>query len=160
MKTLLSYKESKRIGNTRVVIKIEVNKSNHVYLSVCGEVYDTTNSYRGRLESSGQCTKEMREFYPEFHDFLDLHLSDLDGKPMYAVDNGLYFLRHVGKDNISVDTIKRHFRIDADEANKLIAMDEFSQLGRIASYVPRWKQEMNDAIERLEQLCGEKLILD
>jgi hypothetical protein len=102
----------------------------------------------------------MREFFPEFHDFLDLHLSDLDGKPMYAVDNGLYFLQHVGKDNISVDTIKRHFRIDSDEANKLISMDEFSQLGRIASYVPRWKQEMNNAIERLEQLCGKKLILD
>lgn len=97
MKTLLSYKESRTIGNTRVVIKIEVNKSNHVYLSVCGEVYDTTNSYRGRLESCGQCTKEMREFYPEFHDFLDLHLSDLEGKPMYAIENGMYFLEHLNE---------------------------------------------------------------
>lgn len=159
MKTLLSYKESRIIGDTRVVIEIAVNKSNHVYLSVCGEVWNFPTRSKEPV-SCGQCTKEMREFYPEFHDFLDLHLSDLDGKPMYAVDNGLYFLRHVGKDNISIDTIKRHFRIDSDEANKLISMDEFSRLGRIASYVPRWKQEMNNAIERLEQLCGQKLILD
>lgn len=161
MKTLLSYKESRIIGDTRVVIEIAVNKSNHVYLSVCGKVHQMTDG-RPRLLSCGQCTKEMREFYPEFHDFLDLHLSDLDGKPMYAMENGMYFLEHMHEtsNDISILTIMKHFRISYQEAIELSIMKRDSQKERIESYYPRWKQEMNNAIERLEKLCGQKLILD
>jgi hypothetical protein len=104
----------------------------------------------------------MREFYPEFHDFLDLHLSDLEGKPMYAIENGMYFLEHLNEtsNDYSILTIMKHFRIPYQEAIELSIMKKDEQKERIYSYFPRWKQEMDNAIERLEQLCGQKLILD
>ena len=43
MKTLLSHKESKTKDGIRVTIEIAINQSNHVYLSVCGEVHEMTS---------------------------------------------------------------------------------------------------------------------
>lgn len=161
MKTLLNHKESRIKDGIRVSIEIAINQSNHTYFSVCGEVHQMTDG-RPRLLSGGQCTKEMREFFPEFHDFLNLHLSDLDGKPMYAMENGMYFLEHLHdtSNDYSILTIMKHFRISYQEAIELSIMKRDAQKERIESYYPRWKQEMNNAIERLEQLCGRKLILD
>ena len=162
MGTLLSYKESRKKGSVRVVININIERTNHTYLSVCGEVYDVINSHRSKLVSCGQCTKEMREFFPEYHDFLDLHLSDLDGKPMHAMENGLYFLKklHESDSDVSILTIMKHFRISYQEAIEISVMGEPAQRLRISSYYPRWMSEMTHAIKRLEQLCGKKLVIE
>ena len=160
MKTLLSHKESKTKDGIRVTIEIAINQSNHVYLSVCGEVHEMTGG-KPRLVSCGQCTGEMREYFPEYHDFLDLHLSDIDGKPMYAMENGMYFLEHMNENSndISILTVMKHFRISYQEAIELSIMKRDAQKERIYSYYPRWHQEMDKAIERLERLCGQKLVI-
>lgn len=160
MKTLLCHKESKIKDGIRVSIEIAINQSNHIYMSVCGEVHQMTKG-RPSLLSCGQCTEELREFFPEYHDFLDLHLSDMNGAPMYAVENGLYFLEHLHdtSNDYSILTIMKHFRISYQEAIELSISKRDTQLERINSYRLRWRREMNNAIERLEQLCGQKLIL-
>lgn len=154
MGTLLKYKESRMKGDVRVVIEIAIERTNHVYLSVCGKVWDYKQSQTGPV-SCGQCTDEMREFFPEYHDFLDLHLSDINGEPMYAIENGLYYL----KNSYSIDVVCKHFRIDKEEAKNLWAMTTDERIERINSYRLRWKLEMCQAIKRLEKLCGQKLSL-
>lgn len=55
--------------------------------------------------------------YPELFDVVALHLSYIDGTPIYAVENGDY---HLKRNNLK--GIANHFRIDSTSASCLLAM--------------------------------------
>lgn len=50
-------------------------------------------SITGETKYSSGCIHELIiEHFPEFQPFVDLHLSNIQGVPMHAVDNGFYWL--------------------------------------------------------------------
>lgn len=101
---------------------------------------------------SGSLHKQMEEEHPgEYTDAIALHLSDIDGVPMYAVENGYYFLQ-VARGNIegeyTYETVAKHLRISVEDANKLQTYnkDQFTQF--VEDQKPRWKAEADAAIKK------------
>ena len=73
-----------------VQAKVGINFTNHSYWSVTGQV--------GR-NMFGCCHEEILKVWPELQPFVDLHLSDSEtGMPMYAIENGLYWLSGTHKE--------------------------------------------------------------
>lgn len=85
--------------------------------------------------------------------FVDLHLSNHYGAPMYPVGNGFYHIK-----NSSKETAIKYLRITEKEYNLLNqAEDEqyFKYLLYALGIVERWKRESNEALKKLEKLTGQ-----
>ena len=115
------------------------------------------------------------EHCPELAPLADLHISDINGVPMHAVENGWYWLKGAAGDQGSffsesinpeeepekcMQMLAKHLRISNAEAQKLIqettrsvkrvgsitAKQEFARY--IERLKPHWKAEADEAIER------------
>jgi len=97
-------------------------------------------------EFGGCCHDEILKHWPDLQPLADLHLSDIDGVPMYALENGFYHLGGTKWEKAKFDIAARHFRITEDEARKLASLTK----GELAQWVegqkPRWLAEANAAI--------------
>src|SRR5260370_33599525 len=87
MEDRMSYsrKFSKLIdrGKRRIVAEFQLH-AQILYFSMTGEIYLAG----GPLESCGCPHDEIAEAFPELRRFIPLHLSDENGEPMHAVENG------------------------------------------------------------------------
>ena len=115
------------------------------------------------------------EHCPELAPLADLHLSNINGVPMHAVENGWYWLKGAAGDQGSsfsesinpeeepekcIQMLAKHLRISNAEAQKSIqettrsvkrvgsitAKQEFARY--IERLKPHWKAEADEAIER------------
>jgi hypothetical protein len=85
--------------------------------------------------------------------FVDLHLSNHYGAPMYPVENGFYHIT-----NSSKETAINYLRITETEYNLLYQAEDkqyFKYLLYTLGIVERWKRESNEAIKKLEELTGQ-----
>lgn len=121
--------------------------------SITADIYEKRRNGRYVFCSSGCCHDEILEYFPEFKRFVDLHLCNHYGQPMYPVENGFYHLKNSNKEK----TIN-YLRITESEYNILrdSAEDEgyFKYLLYTLGIVDRWKQEGLKAIKQLEYLTG------
>ena len=114
------------------------------------------------------------EHCPELAPLADLHLSDINGVPMHAVENGWYWLKGAAGDQGSffsesinpeeepekcMQMLAKHLRISNAETQRLIqgttrfvkrvgsitAKQEFARY--IERLKPHWKAEADEAIE-------------
>ena len=117
------------------------------------------------------------EHCPELAPLADMHLSDINGVPMCAVENGWYWLKGAAGDQGSffsefinpeeepekcMQMLAKHLRISNAEAQKLIQETTRSvkRVGRttakqeFAWYIerlkPHWKAEADEAIEQFD----------
>lgn len=110
------------------------------------------------------------KYFPQFKDLVELHLSDIDGIPMYYFENGFYWLAgaidgnfgekyHGGCDGRSkfdcLGIFADHCRITYDEAKEILLEMEFydgikkEKLKEILDrMIPRWNQEAKNCIEK------------
>ena len=128
----------------------------------------TASGYDNGSEFGGCCHEIILEHFPQFADLVALHLSDHDGAPMYAVENGFYHLGGTRWQRPKFDVAAKHFRITEAEARQLVADlfgDSFSMTGgflskgeaakaktRLAAWVdtqrPRWKAEADACVAK------------
>jgi hypothetical protein len=119
-------------------------------------------------EFGGCCHDEILKHWPDLAPLVNLHLSDIDGIPMHALENGFFHLGGTHWERPKFDVAARHFRITEDAARKLVADffgDSFSitagflstgaanqAQAKLATWVeaqkPRWLAEANAAIEQ------------
>lgn len=109
------------------------------------------------------------EFGDELYDqlmqvFKPLHLADDDGVPMYAVENGFYYVqiaRGEAKYHTPADgdkekytiALAKHLRIDHDTAVHIVeTFDKQMFIDYCESCKPRWQAEADHAIATLEEL--------
>ena len=111
------------------------------YFSITGKIYPTNKPW---YTIANGCIHDLiLEFAPEFSDVIKLHMADINGIPMYAVDNGWYWIE---KENIPF--VKSHFRISTNEAKHLIV--EMQSKDDVKIYCKaqrnRWLKEAASAI--------------
>lgn len=84
----------KQITKSNLVIKISTNEEKSTpYFSITGELYEEGKSKIERnLIACGCIHEDILEVAPELKALVDLHLSDLDGVPIHAEENGWFWL--------------------------------------------------------------------
>jgi hypothetical protein len=96
--------------------------------------------------------------FPEFQPFVDLHLCDAKGAPMYPEANGFYFLEHKNKQDVAKEYLRitepEYKRIKATASDKLCLKYLLYDMGIVA----RWEREAKAAIKWLEELTGKTFV--
>lgn len=138
------------------IIKIKLADechNGHNDFSITGEIYP--KGLRGDRNSLGMGAigDTIAKVFPELAIFNDLHLCDVNGAPMYAIENGFYFIQS------EPQHIKSHFRVNDKEAEILKTAEDRTQLIYMIEQmglIKRWKDEANKAIAMLEEMTGQK----
>lgn len=87
MKTTIKNKDIKVI----VEVKLTQLGNQKPYFSVTGEVYPVDRpAIERNLICCGCCHDDIQAITKEFNDIISLHLSDIDGLPLYPLENGFY----------------------------------------------------------------------
>jgi len=158
-------------GNT-MYIKIRLNdecKNGHQDFSITGDIYEKGKPKSDRYHIAGGCIHdEILKTNPELKIFVNLHLCDYAGIPMYAVENGFYHLRN-GFNNTPIDSPKfkaefcDYYRVSATQfdtlntaANQLQYALSLDKLGILT----QWNDEAKKAIAILEEMTGNTFVVD
>jgi hypothetical protein len=100
--------------------------------------------------ASGCLHTEIAEHFPELERFIPLHLSSLDGTPMFAFSNA----KHWAKEGNS-KVLAQHLRISLEEAQAICSADtEAEAITMIASTIkkmePVWKEQAQEFLLFIE----------
>jgi len=119
-------------------------------------------------EMCGAAHNEILKRWPDLADLAAMHLSDIDGQPMHAVENGLYWLGGTHWQRPDYAIAAKHFRISEQMARQLVR-DYFGMSfsetagflskgeaakakAKLAEWVeaqgPRWKSEAEACITK------------
>lgn len=103
--------------------------------------------------SCGACGRETERKFPALSDLFEFHLRDIDGCPMYEVENGAYFIK-----NNDVKALANHLLVSVDEAEKLIdackGADDEGIEGELSMYIHEnnlhevWKATADNLISK------------
>lgn len=132
-------------------------KNGHNDFAITASAYDKRGkgSHSDKYWLYGGCSHdEILKVRPDLKIFVDLHLSDFRGVPMYAVENGFFHLTE-GKLNYSQSTVRAtdsEFEILKTAKDK----DYFGHLLVKLGIVDRWQREAKQAISILEEMTGNK----
>jgi len=137
------------------------NRSPH--FSITADVSENSREFM-----SGACHDLILEHRPEFADLITLHLSDIDGQPMYAQENAEYWLagaipwafpnvRYHGGDSYDragcLAILAKHLRCDLQTADSLADQcDDANGAQPLQDYIKaqtaRWKAEADICIAK------------
>jgi hypothetical protein len=127
------------------------------YFSITAEEWKTDSLGRktGRDMISGGCQhEEIEERYKgQYTDLIALHLSDINGVPSHAVENGWQFYSRG-----EFDTLKKHLRINDKGLKELKELVSNSRIGapkqNFTAFVglqkQRWAKEAAACIEKYD----------
>lgn len=121
--------------------------------SITADIYEKRRNGRFVLCASDCCHEEILKCFPQFKTFIDLHLCNHYGQPMYPVENGVYHL--VNSDRKKAISYLRITETEYDILRDSVEDKEnFKYLLYTLGIVDRWKQESLKAIKQLEALTG------
>lgn len=156
----LVYIASKRYvdsgTNFKINVKISLDdycKNNICDWSITADIYEQRKNGRFVWCAGGCCNKEILRRFPQFKMFVDLHLSNHYGEPMYPVENGFYHVKNSSKENAI-----KYLRITETEYDLLHQAEDkqyFKHLLYMLGIVERWKIESKEALKKLEELTGQ-----
>lgn len=175
MKIVKEYED----GSRKIVANFVVNKTNREYFSITGTTFYCKNLDEAeeeynkiwKMDTTGCIHDDIIEHVEELRQFIPLHLSDIDGVPMHAVENGWYYLRKAkagvkGVGLMFPDTSERvkytevladHLRIGYATAEEMVEKAKINEAGKImfanavSKMMPRWKREAERAIKFINQ---------
>jgi len=158
-------------GNT-MRIKIRLNdecKNGHQDFSITADIWEKGKPLSDRYWIAGGCCHdEILAAHPELKTFVDLHLCDYKGIPMYAVENGFYHLREGFTDSKPgtkdfKNKFCKYYRIGEAQFDVLNLSENKTQYAihlQNMSILEQWSNQANIAIEQLEQMTSKKFLVD
>lgn len=120
--------------------------------SITGTLQQKKGNGRFLHIGHGCIHEEILKAFPKLKMFVDLHLCDWRGTPLYPVENGYYFLQKDKKQ------AKEYLRVTDEEMEILSKCDnkEYFKYQLFAlSIVKRWQAESKKAIQAMEELTGD-----
>ena len=150
----LHYTTEKKLGDKkRINVEIRLSddcKNGYCDFAITGTIYRRKNNGTWDVELCGCIHDEILKYFPEFSDFVALHLSNSHGQPMYAVENGIYWLKEDLKKGAD------YLRISESVAMQLSADKDYFKYQLFALGIASgWKQDADKAIAHLEELTGQ-----
>lgn len=135
------------------------------YFSVTAEERNLRRRGDNQVESAGQMTEETLRHFPELAPIVALHLADDRGEPMYAIDNGAYWLglgdpRYVPDDAPRMDIFAKLWRVTDDEAREIFAYADSDNHPSEAlrfmakSMRERWQREADEGLALIRSLAS------
>nr|DAH35771.1 MAG TPA: hypothetical protein [Caudoviricetes sp.] len=159
----LYYTASKKYAEsgTTYRIDVEVQLKDECNNGVCNwsvtaDIYEYKKNGRTVWYSGGCCHEEILKHFPKFNQFVNLHLCDCYGVPLYAVENGFYL---IGKE--SKEKVMDYLRVTEEEYNALHQAGDkqyFKYLLYTMGIVNRWDEEAKEAVKELEALTGNEWV--
>ncbi len=124
------------------------------YFSLTGKIVDK----KGKFEAGGCLHDEIVQVWPDLQILADIHLSDENGIPPHAVENGFYFAGGFPKefsDARSPKKLAKLFRITEKEANEIcVEISENPNQERFRSIcclkLDDWALQAKNAIEKFD----------
>lgn len=153
----MKYSTARKFDGGKITVKIRLSddcKNGVCEFAITADIYEL-RANGGYVWASGGCQHdEIQKYFPEFSDFIRLHLSNVYGQPMYPVENGLYLLKSEG-----VEKCAEYLRISADQAAQLSKEKDYFKYQLFAlGIVDQWRREADAAIRHLEDLTGEAFV--
>jgi hypothetical protein len=143
-------------GNTyKVITTIKLHdecKNGTCSWSITGILQQKKGNGRFYDIGHGCIHEEILKASPKLKMFVDLHLCDWRGTPLYPVENGYYFLQKDKKQ------AKEYLRVTDEEMEILSKCDDkeyFKYQLFALGIVERWQAESKKAIQALEELTGD-----
>ena len=111
-----------------------------------------------KIIACGCLHDEVIKHFPEFSIFVKLHLSDFNGVPIYAVENGFYHLDSLKDvEFCELYRISKYQYIDLKKAeNKTGYLSKLIKLG----IIDNWEAQAKEGTKILETLTGDTFIND
>jgi hypothetical protein len=153
----LVYTATKKIGKDKeinVKIRLDDDCNNKVCdFAITAEIYEIAKNGKRVWVAGGCLHEEILKHFPQFAPFVRLHLSNLYGQPMYAVENGIFWLKE------STEKGAEYLRIPLALAKMLVIDKGYFKYQLFSlGIVDKWKEEADAAIAQLEELCGKKFV--
>ena len=148
-------------GKSAISVKYGIEQTNHLFFTITGtkgakvargQRYDDPliiNGSKFNITTAGCIHDEILKHFPQFADLVKLHLSDVNGVPMYAVDNGWHIYCEQG-----INAAAKYLRLNDEHKAELYAALESAEVAHItfAKFVERmkpiWKKEADAVRER------------
>lgn len=154
-----------------IIVNIRLNdecKNGHQDFAITASVYKAGRRSDRACLAGGCCHDEILKVFPELKIFIDLHLADCSGIPMYAVENGLYHLRNGFNNTKTIDKgFKKEFcnyyrmtSIQFDKLNESENKLEFAILLKELGILKDWNLQAAKGIKLLEKMTGNEFIND
>lgn len=157
---------------SNMLIKIRLAdecKNGHQDFSITATYWEVGKARNDRnMVGGGCCHDEIIKVRPDLKMFVNLHLSDFSGVPMYAVENGFYHLCE-GFNNIKPNEsgfsaefceyyriTPKQFETLSKSENKLKYALNLEKLG----ILDQWREEAKKAIAMLEEWTGQTFVVD
>lgn len=116
------------------------------YFTVTADLYEPRPSglYLKEPDAGGCLHQEVLLACPELKPLVDLHLSDIDGVPMYPKANPIYWFKNGG--DKTTEILCKYLRATTEEIADIKTVEELDAF--IDTLYPRWKEEAEAAIKQ------------
>ena len=159
METTNSIKHVIDVNNEKHNYKINIRlndecRNGHEDFSITATFWELNKTRRDvNMYMAGCCHEEILKIRPDLKIFVDLHLNDFRGYPMYYIENGFYHLKNMPKDKF-IEYAK------VDEAGyellkKASDEDEYGYLliNKLENH-KIWEKLAEEGMKILEELTG------
>jgi len=132
-------------------------KNGHNDFAITADIWSKTAKRLtdNNIDRCGCCHEDIVKKMPSLQLFVDLHLSDESGAPVYAVENGYYHMR-----NSSTQIFAHYMRISTDHASRIITTihnkEDFSKW--VETLRPSWAAQANEAKAKLAELIDKNMV--
>ena len=152
--TTMKYQEIIRINSKeKIHVNIRLNdecKNGFQEFAITGTIFEY-NTRRQKWEDvgGGAIGDKIAELKPEFSIFNELHLSDVNGIPMYAIASDMYHI----KNGMDKNEFMQYYRVTESDykiLSKCIDDKEYYYYLLNLGILARWKKQADTAIKLLE----------